>query len=236
MAVGHAAALGIRQVRAALHDIEGGWEAESATHIRAVFEAAIDVAYLQVTSGTERADLARFYLAMSRLRLASIREGMEKNPASYTHGHREEWLALDGLFGAHAGVDPGNHWSGVGRGKVRTDAYEYLGKTMEGLDQVAKVAKRRIFEQFGSPVVHADPAAWLFVPKAADGRMRITADKTSGIHAMPLSTAALMLAWGVALRATERREAVRELFVDAERLLADASAWSSMGQESGGRK
>jgi hypothetical protein len=219
-AVGLMAGAGICQLKAARHDMDGGWEGESIIHVRAALEATFDIAFLLKHTGKERGALARQYIAMTRLRLPSIRKGMEEDPGRYPVDKREEWELLEREFGESKGTNPRGHWTGMDRGRVREMAFKYLEETMpEQIGDLTSIVKGMVYDQLCSPVVHADPAGTLFLPKDEKGWLLIEEQPAKWVHGMPLCLASLMLLWSVAQRASGHKDEAERLLHEAHRLV-----------------
>jgi hypothetical protein len=219
-AVGRMAAAGVRQLKAARGDIDAGWEPESVIHMRAALEAALDVAFLLSHAGEEREALARQYAEIGWLRISILRNGIKEEPGRISADKREEWEKREREFGDSKGSDPRRHWTGENRGEVRRVAFKYLRENMpQHVGDLSTIAKDRIFDQIASPMVHADPAALLFVPRDENGWPLIRTQAAKLVHTLSLCIVSLMLLWGVTRRASRQREEAEQLLHEAHRLV-----------------
>jgi len=90
------------------------------------------------------------------------------------------------------------------------------------------IAKHRIFDQVASPVVHADPAGLLFVPRDEKGWPTLDPER-SGVHGSSLLVVGLMLLWGVTGRATAYHDASESLLHASHHLVEGIDfAWDDL--------
>lgn len=198
--------VGTRKLRAARHDIHGGWGLESLDHTRSVMDAAFDLGFLLSLQGQERREMAKQYHMIGLLRSPIGVQVADPELRESRHSPEVVRIIERSLreYEGSPGLDTKGHWSGRSRGEVQQHAYEWFDETL-GPD-MAKTLKKLVFNDVGSAAVHCDPGMNVWLPPDDQARPRIEpapVDDGAELYGMQLVSAAILLLHGPAARATE---------------------------------
>lgn len=204
--IGRMAGIGIRQLEACDVCIKSGYVIESFACVRTVWELSVDAGFMMSSFGKNRLELCDRYFATEYLR-APTREFFESDPPVLPRHAIEDYRLAMERHGADPTVfDLRAHWSGMGKGKVRTIGGGYIDALFQG-STMYEATKKVLFGP-ASMVSHADPGVNRLTPHDQRGWPRVgPVHGKSEVMLIPASTAGTILLAVVSQRASAAMKA-----------------------------